>query len=352
MNLKLSTTDNVTLGSWFVLSEPFYQTYRASSTELPTQPSLEVIRTAMRTYPTILYCHGTAATRAAPARMHHYSSFSSRLRANILVLDYRGFGDSEGTPSEAGLAEDAQTAWRWLMEQGAKPEDIMLIGHSLGTGVVTSLATHLAREDLKPRGVALLAPFTNLATLVETYSIRGIPILQPLQAFSFGRSEFIYTPSWKAGLERSMHFKFAELIKTLLRHEFDTLSKIQDINVPVLLAHSQDDMDIPYHHARTLLDKLLDPHLPEAISLPATPNVILSKEDYQAYVEAEKQRRTVRSQLVRKTELPSFGTVEEFDGAAGKVVYVETFWGKHDQVGLQEGIQDVIASTFRLGHHL
>ncbi|RPD56145.1 alpha/beta-hydrolase [Lentinus tigrinus ALCF2SS1-7] len=330
MNTKLVTTDNVKIGSWFVLSEPFYQEYRASSPVLPTQPPLEVIQTALRTYPTILYCHGAAATRAAPARMQHYSSFSSRLQANILIIDYRGFGDSEGIPSEAGLAEDAKTAWRWLMEQGAKPEDIMIIGHSLGTGVVTSLARSLAQENLKPRGVALLAPFTNLATLVETYSIRGIPILQPLQSFSFGR----------------------KLIKTLLRHEFDTLSVIQDINVPVLIAHSQDDMDIPYHHARTLLDKLLDPHLPEAISLPATPDVLLTQEEYKAYLDAEKERRAARSELVRKTELPSFGTIEEFDGTAGKVVYVETFWGKHNEVGLQEGIQDVIASTFRLGSRL
>ena len=191
MNLKLSTTDNVTLGSWFVLSEPFYQTYRASSTELPTQPSLEVIRTAMRTYPTILYCHGAAATRAAPTRVLHYSSFTSRFRANVLVIDYRGFGESEGVPSSYGLVEDAKTAWRWLMEQGARPQDVMIIGHSLGTAVATGLATSLAREDIKPRGVALLAPFTTMTTLVETATIRGIPVLQPLQSFSFGRSTCI-----------------------------------------------------------------------------------------------------------------------------------------------------------------
>ncbi|RDX46552.1 alpha/beta-hydrolase [Lentinus brumalis] len=330
MNLKLVTTDNVTIGSWFVLSEPFYQEYRARSPVLPPQPAVDVIQAALRTYPTILYCHGVAGTRAAPSRMQHYSSFSSRLRANILVIDYRGFGDSEGIPSDVGLAEDAQTAWRWLMGQGAKPEDIMIIGHSLGTGVATSLATSLARENLKPRGVALLAPFSSLATLVETYSIGGVPILQPLQTFPIGR----------------------KLIKRLLRQEFNTLSVIQDINVPVLIAHSQDDMEIPYHHSRTLLDKLLDPHLPEAISLPASPDVLLTKEEYTAYLEAEKQRRAVRSGLVRKTELPTFGTIEEFDGTAGKVVYVETFWGKHNEVGLQEGVQDVIASTFRLGHQL
>ena len=192
MNFKLTTPDNVTIGSWFVLSEPFYQSYRASVSTLSSQPSLEVVHKALRTQPTILYCHGAAATRAAPARMHTYSTFSSRLRANVLAIDYRGFGDSEGVPSDTGLIEDAKTAWRWLMDQGTKPEDIMIIGHSMGTGVVTGLATALARENIKPRGVALLAPFTNLATLVETYSIRGIPILQPLQTFAFGQSEYMH----------------------------------------------------------------------------------------------------------------------------------------------------------------
>ena len=191
MNLALTTSDNLTIGSWFILSDPFYQAHRAAAVGTLEQPSLEVVQTALKTYPTILYCHGAAATRAAPARMLHYSSFASRLRANVFVIDYRGFGESEGVPSSDGLVEDAKTAWRWLMEQGAKPDEVMIIGHSLGTAVATGLATALAREGIKPRGVALLAPFKSMATLVETATIRGIPILQPLQSFSFGRSAYL-----------------------------------------------------------------------------------------------------------------------------------------------------------------
>ena len=77
-----------------------------------------------------------------------------------------------------------------------------------------------------------------------------------------------------------------------------------------------------------------------------------TKEQYAEFLENQKQRNAKRSELVRKVEIPNFGTVEEFDGAAGKVVYVETFWGSHNLVGLQEGVQDVIASTFWLGSHL
>ena len=195
MNFGLTTPDNVTIGSWFILSDPFYQAYRVASPEPLADPSLEVVQKAIKEYPTILYCHGAAATRAAPPRMLHYSAFTSRLRANVLVIDYRGFGESEGIPTPDGLVEDAKSAWRWLMEQGARPKDVMIIGHSLGTAVATGLATALAQEDIKPRGVALLAPFKNLATLVETATIRGIPILQPLQTFSFGRSAYMLHPS-------------------------------------------------------------------------------------------------------------------------------------------------------------
>ncbi|CDO72045.1 hypothetical protein BN946_scf184943.g80 [Trametes cinnabarina] len=330
LNCKLTTSDNVTIGAWFVLSEPFYQSLRQASPSLE-QPSLAAVQEAVRTCPTILYFHGNAATRAAPRRVQHYSAFSSRLRTNVLAIDYRGFGDSDGTPSEDGLTEDAKTAWRWLLDQGAKPEDVMLVGHSLGTGVTSRLATFLAREGVKPRGVALLAPFTSLSSVLETYDIGGFPILQPLQTFAMGR----------------------KLLKKLLRHEFDTLGVIKDINVPLFIAHSQNDMDIPHHHSRTLLDVLLDPHLPASpVSFPDTPDQILSSEDYATFLEAQKQRRAARNELVRKVEVPTFGTVEEFEGTAGKVVYVETFWGAHADVGLQEGVQDAMASTFRLAQHL
>ncbi|OJT09961.1 Monoacylglycerol lipase ABHD12 [Trametes pubescens] len=331
LNFKLTTPDNVTLGAWFVLSEPVFQSLRAASPTSLGQPSAQVVQEALHTNPTILYFHGNAATRAAPMRVRHYSSFTSRLRANVLVIDYRGFADSEGVPSDTGLTEDAKTAWRWLLSQGAKPEDVMLVGHSLGTGVTTRLATWLAQEGVKPRGVALLAPFTNLASAVQTYDIGGFPLLQPLQSFAIGR----------------------RLLANLMHHEFDTLAVVQDINVPLLIAHSQNDMDIPHSHSRTLLDVLLDPHLPSSpISLPATPDQILGSADYTTYIEAQKLRREKRSELVRKLEVPTFGVIEEFDGTAGKVVYVETFWGAHNDVGLQEGVQDIITNTFRLGIHL
>lgn len=64
----------------------------------------------------------------------------------MLVIDYRGFADSEGTPSESGLNLDAHAAWDWAIENGADPEDLILIGQSLGTAAATSLARDISNE--------------------------------------------------------------------------------------------------------------------------------------------------------------------------------------------------------------
>lgn len=191
MNVRYDTPDNITLGAWFVLSDSYYQTHQVS----PAYPSnnlspVAIIKDAIASKPTILYLHGTAGTRATASRIRHYSTFTTRLDANVLVVDYRGFGDSHGLPSETGLETDAYTSWKWLLQHGAKQEDILILGHSLGTGVASKLGRKLALEGSKPRGIALLAPFTSFAVLLEDYPLFGVPILQPLQSFGWGRSEY------------------------------------------------------------------------------------------------------------------------------------------------------------------
>ena len=106
------------------------------------------------------------------------------------MIDYRGFADSTGSPSQEGTVQDAFAAWNWLLDYGAKPEDILVVGHSLGTGVATQFVSRLSQDPSagKPRGVVLLAPFSSFATLVETYSLFHLPILQPLQMFPLGVS--------------------------------------------------------------------------------------------------------------------------------------------------------------------
>jgi abhydrolase domain-containing protein 12 len=152
LNLKIPTRDNETIGAWFVLSDPYYH----SLPSIPTNVALHV-SPALKEHPAILFLHGNAATRAFSARIRHYQGFSSRLGANVLAIDYRGFADSTGQPSEAGLLSDARSAFDWLVAHGKRAEDILIVGHSLGTGVAGLLGAELSSENINCRGIVLLS---------------------------------------------------------------------------------------------------------------------------------------------------------------------------------------------------
>lgn len=135
-----------------------------------------------------------------------------------------------------------------------------------------------------------------------------------------------------------------------MHHEFDTLAAIQDFHAPTLVAHSQDDVEIPHAHAKTLIDALLDPLLPAlTVQLPSAPGTTLTTEEFLAFRKQQEERSARRGEIVKTTSVPNFGVVEEFKGLSVPVVYVETFWGSHARVGLQEGVQDQMAKLFGLG---
>lgn len=72
----------------------------------------------------------------------------------MVAIDYRGYADSTGVPSQAGLITDARTAWDWVAERAGKKgkaeDNIVVVGHSLGTGVTSALAGQLADEGRFP----------------------------------------------------------------------------------------------------------------------------------------------------------------------------------------------------------
>jgi abhydrolase domain-containing protein 12 len=179
LNLNLQTSDNVSIGAWFMLAEGLYQPLpQDNHTEV--WPSL--IPSALSTRPTVLYLHGNAMNRAYHSRIRLYGAWTSRLRANILAIDYRGFGNSEGSPTEEGLALDARAAWDWLIINGARPEDILLAGHSLGTAISTRLAASLTQEQVAYKGLVLMSPFSSITTLLDTYHLFGfVPLMSPLR---------------------------------------------------------------------------------------------------------------------------------------------------------------------------
>jgi abhydrolase domain-containing protein 12 len=195
VNFKLVTSDNVALGAWFVLSDTFYQSipflsHITTNTSTAEDITSARIRASLAVHPTIIFFHGNAATRAVPARVRHYAAFSSRLRANVLAIDYRGFADSEGCPTEAGLALDARAAWEWVLDHGASPRNVLLVGHSLGTAVAAKLAQQLSADGVELKGLVLLSPFSSITVLLDTYHVMGfLPIATPLAMIPGADSE-------------------------------------------------------------------------------------------------------------------------------------------------------------------
>lgn len=207
--MKLQTPDKETLGAWFILSDLYYQALPA----IPTDVTAHVVP-ALKERPVVLFLHGNAATRAFSARIQHYQAFSTRLGANVLAIDYRGFADSTGKPSEVGLTVDARTAFEWLVAHGKRPEDILIIGHSLGTGVAGQLGATLAADGVKCKGIVLLSvrvhqlalslpvdqalrqPFSSIDGVLESYNMFGvIPLMKPI-ALIPGAARKLHVMEW------------------------------------------------------------------------------------------------------------------------------------------------------------
>lgn len=105
---------------------------------------------------TVLFLHGNAGNVAGRAPM---AGDLARRGLDVMLVDYRGYGRSEGRPSEEGLYRDAETAYRYVREErGIPAPELVIAGHSLGGAVAAHLAAH------RPAGaVVLTAAFTSLS---------------------------------------------------------------------------------------------------------------------------------------------------------------------------------------------
>jgi hypothetical protein len=159
-----------------------------------------------------VFFHGNAGNLTH--RIDHMRSIAAA-GSSLLIPDYRGYGKSEGTPSEAGLYLDADAAYQWLIDQGHTPARIIIQGESLGTAVAVDLA---ARKLCA--GVVLEAPFNSASQVAAGL----FPILGPL-----------------------------------VMRDFDSKSKIGKIRAPLLFIHGDRDDIIPYKLGRDLYSAAPEP---------------------------------------------------------------------------------------------
>ena len=164
---------------------------------------------------TALFFHGNAGSIAQRIA---WLPMLRQLGLNTLLLEYRGYGASSGTPSEAGMYRDAEAAWTHLMAaRGSTPEDIVIVGESLGAAVAVQLAQQHA-----PGALVVISGFTSVPDLAAD--------LYP------------YLPA-----------------RALARFDYDSRSRIGSVTCPVFIAHSPDDEVIPYAHGRRLFEAAPEP---------------------------------------------------------------------------------------------
>ncbi|MBA4160285.1 MAG: alpha/beta fold hydrolase [Gemmatimonadetes bacterium] len=173
---------------------------------------------------TVLFLSGNAGNVTWQAG---FTPHLTRYGLDVLLFDYRGYGASEGTPSEEGLHRDALGAYSYLREARQLPsERILLVGHSLGTAVAVRLAS---QADVA--GLVLAAPFTSFPGALKA-RLPWFPVgLLP----------------WKT-------------------ERFDALASIQRLSVPTLMAAAREDRLIPMADARTLFDAAPDPKVWVAVA--------------------------------------------------------------------------------------
>lgn len=184
--------------------------------------------------------HGNAGTVAQGWRTDTYRALSSGApdKIHVLTVDYRGFGRSTGDPTEMGLITDGVAVVKWALEVARIPPDrIVLLGQSLGTAVATAVAEHFVREDdLEFKALVLIAAFSDIPTLMSTYTLGGIvPVLSPLRPYPFLQKFF-------ASRVQETWFT-AKRLANLVR---------KSKNIKVHLIHSKNDFDIPWAHSDTL----------------------------------------------------------------------------------------------------
>lgn len=204
---------------------------------------------------TVLIAHGNAGnlSNCLPT-----IAIFHRMGLNVLAFDYRGFGSSEGRPTELGTYRDAEAAWSHLVTTRREPpERIVLFGRSLGGAVMIELARRRAAAALITESA-----FTSMADVGQWH----YPLLP---------------------------------VRWMLRHRYESITKVPQVRCPKLFVHPRDDSIVPFAMGQALFEAAADPK--ELLEVPGDHNDG-GFETSPAFV--AKVRAFIESQLAPREERP------------------------------------------------
>ncbi len=160
----------------------------------------------------LLYLHGNAGNIAKQGYVEHYAQLRD-LGLNILAVDYRGYGESSGRPTEQGFYDDARAGYEYLRStQNVSTSHIVVYGYSIGSAVAVELASRVPCAALILEGA-----FTSLADVGEEY----YPLIP---------------------------------VRWMARNRFDAKERIGSVAIPKLFIHARDDRTIPIRLGRELFE--------------------------------------------------------------------------------------------------
>jgi hypothetical protein len=165
---------------------------------------------------TVLIAHGNGGNMTGYAGL--LRELHDRHRLSVMIFDYRGYGKSDGEPGERGIIQDARAARKWLAKRERIAEaDIVLLGHSLGGGVMVDLA---AGDGA--RGLILASTFTSLPDVA------------------------------------AHHYWFMP-VRLMMKNRLDSLDKIGEYEGPLLQVHGEKDKTVPVAQGKRLFAAANDP---------------------------------------------------------------------------------------------
>uniref|UniRef100_A0A8C5SEC2 Lysophosphatidylserine lipase ABHD12 n=1 Tax=Laticauda laticaudata TaxID=8630 RepID=A0A8C5SEC2_LATLA len=208
-NFYLQPEEDVTIGVWHTVP-----TFLWKDAQRKDQMWYEDILSSNN--PVILYLHGNA-----------HSSSNSFLGYHVVTFDYRGWGDSIGTPSESGMTYDALHVFDWIKARsGDNP--VYIWGHSLGTGVATNLVRRLCERETPPDALILESPFTNIREEAKSHPFSVVYRYFP------GFDWFFLDPITSSGIK------------------FANDENVKHISCSLLILHAEDDPVVPFHLGKKL----------------------------------------------------------------------------------------------------